>query len=193
MLLRLATPADAERLAAIYAPAVTDHATSFELEAPTPVEMARRLGVILTRTPWLVGERDGRVLGYAYASPHRDRPAYQWSVEVSAYVDAAAHRVGLGRLLYTHLFGILERQGFVNAYAAITLPNPASVGFHRSMGFTDVGIYEGIGHKFGRWHDVIWLHRGLAPRLPGAEPPLLLPALMARDGVGDLRWSPGPG
>ena len=92
---------------------------------------------------WSLEDDDGLVVGYAYASPHRDRPAYQWSVEVSAYVDAAAHRAGHGRTLYTALFEILVAQGFANAYAGITLPNPASVGFHRAMGFEEIGIYQG--------------------------------------------------
>ena len=127
-MIRMAIPADGERLAGIYAPAVTERATSFELIAPDAGEMARRVSTLTTRTPWLVLEEAGRVMGYAYASPHRDRPAYQWSVEVSAYIDAAAHRAGYGRALYAALFDILTAQGFANAYAGITLPNPASVG-----------------------------------------------------------------
>ena len=92
-------------------------------------------------------------------------------MEVSAYVDAAAHRAGHGKTLYTALFDILTAQGFVNAYAGITLPNPASVGFHTAMGFEEIGIYRGIGYKFGRWHDVIWMHRLLAPKRPNMPPP----------------------
>jgi len=170
-MIRMAAPADGERLAAIYAPAVTDRATSFELTAPDAAEMARRVSTLTARTPWLVLEHDGRVMGYAYAGPHRDRPAYQWSVEVSAYIDAAGHRAGYGRSLYTELFDILIAQGFTNAYAGVTLPNPASVGFHRAMGFEEVGVYRGVGHKLGRWHDVIWLHRPLAPKRDDAQPP----------------------
>jgi phosphinothricin acetyltransferase len=170
-MLRLALPTDGERLAAIYAPAVADRTTSFELTPPDAAEMARRVSALTARTPWLVLEENGRVVGYAYASPHRDRPAYQWSVEVSAYVDAAAHRAGHGKTLYTALFDILTAQGFVNAYAGITLPNPASVGFHKAMGFEEIGIYKGIGYKFGRWHDVIWMHRLLAPKRPNMPPP----------------------
>lgn len=178
-MLRMAVPADGERLAAIYAPAVTDRTTSFELTPPDAVEMARRVSALTARTPWLVLEERGKVLGYAYASPHRDRPAYQWSVEVSAYIDDAAHRAGHGRTLYSELFDILTAQGFVNAYAGITLPNPASVGFHAAMGFEEIGTYEGIGYKFGRWHDVIWMHRLLAPRLPGMQAPRALAEVLA--------------
>lgn len=178
-MIRMATPADGERLAAIYAPAVTDRATSFELTAPDAAEMARRVSTLTARTPWLVLEANGKVIGYAYASPHRDRPAYQWSVEVSAYIDTTAHRAGHGRALYGALFAVLTAQGFANAYAGITLPNPASVGFHRAMGFEEIGVYRGIGYKLGRWHDVIWLHRPLAPRLDRAEPPRPLAEVLA--------------
>ena len=178
-MLRLAVPADGERLAAIYAPAVTERTTSFELTPPDAAEMARRISTLTARTPWLVLEEQGTVMGYAYASPHRDRPAYQWSVEVSAYIDDAAHRAGYGRTLYSALFDILSAQGFVNAYAGITLPNPASVAFHQAMGFEEIGVYKGIGYKLGRWHDVIWLHRPLAPKRPNMEPPRALAEVMA--------------
>ena len=190
-MLRLAVPSDGARIAAIYAPAVTERATSFELTPPDAVEMGRRVATLLARTPWLVAEDgDGLVVGYAYASPHRDRPAYQWSVEVSAYVDNAVHRAGRGRALYSALFQILVAQGFVNAYAGITLPNPASVGFHQAMGFEEVGVYRGIGHKFDRWHDVVWLHRPLAPRLPGVTPPRALPELVETGELGGVLSPP---
>ena len=125
MLIRLASPADGPRLAAIYRPAVIDHATSFELEPPDGAEMGRRVMALSRRTPWLAAEESGNLLGYAYASPHRDRPAYAWSVEVSAYVDHSAHRLGVGRALYRSLIAILRLQGFQSGYAGITLPNPA--------------------------------------------------------------------
>jgi phosphinothricin acetyltransferase len=153
-------------------------ATSADGE-PDATEMARRLGNLIARTPWLVAEEAGRVVGYAYASPHRDRPAYQWSVEVSACIDDNAHRAGHGRALYTALFDILTAQGFANAYAGITLPNPASVGFHRAMGFEDVGVFREVGFKFGTWHDVIWLQRPLAPRRPEMPAPRPLAEVLA--------------
>ena len=170
-MIRLAVPADGARIAAIYAPAVIERATSFELAPPDAVEMTRRVTHILTRTPWLVAEENGVVLGYAYASLHRERHAYQWSVEVSAYVDDAVRRAGQGRALYNALFRILVAQGYVNAYAGITLPNPPSVGFHRAMGFEEIGVYRGIGYKFGRWHDVVWMHRLLASPTADVKPP----------------------
>jgi L-amino acid N-acyltransferase YncA len=174
--IRLATIADGPSLAAIYAPAVTAHATSFELEAPDGAEMARRVASLTTRTPWLVCEVQSSVVGYAYASPHRDRWAYQWSVEVSAYVSADAHRKGVARALYTSLFAALVVQGFRNAYAGITLPNVASVGFHQALGFTPVGVYRGVGYKFGAWHDVLWLERALQQRVVDPTVPTPFPA-----------------
>jgi phosphinothricin acetyltransferase len=179
-IIRLATAADGPSLARIYGPAVTDHATSFELEAPDGAEMARRVERLITRTPWLVCERESVVIGYAYASPHRDRWSYQWSVEVSAYVAVSAHRSGVGRALYTSLFAVLVAQGFRNAYAGITLPNPPSVRLHEAVGFTPVGTYRGIGYKFGAWHDVLWMERALAPRTTDPSPPTPLPHI-ARD------------
>lgn len=173
-LIRLAVPSDGAALADIYRPAVTDCVTSFELDPPDGAEMARRAARCMERTPWLVYERDGSVLGYAYAGTHRERAAYQWSVEVSAYVRHDAHRQGIGRALYASLFAALVVQGFRNAYAGITLPNDASVALHTAVGFTPVGVYRGIGYKFGAWHDVGWFERALAPRTPEPASPRAL-------------------
>lgn len=170
-LIRLATADDADQIAAIYAPAVRDTAVSFEVEPPSPAEMRRRIQHTLVHRPWLVCERAGDVLGYVYAARHRDRAAYQWCVEVSVYVHERARRMGVGRALYTSLFAVLALQGFVNAYAGITLPNPASVGLHESLGFRPVGVYRAIGYKLGAWHDVGWWwlllqEPSLSPRAP---------------------------
>jgi phosphinothricin acetyltransferase len=173
-LLRLAEPDDGPALAEIYRPAVTDSATSFELDPPDGAEMAERAARILERTPWLVYDRDGVVLGYAYAGPHRPRPAYQWSVEVSAYVHPNARRLGVARALYTALFAALVVQGFRNAYAGVALPNEASLKLHTAMGFTSVGVFRGIGYKQRKWHDVAWFERTLAPRDPTPELPRAL-------------------
>jgi L-amino acid N-acyltransferase YncA len=176
-LIRLATAADGPALAAIYAPSVVGHVTSFELEPPDGTEMARRVERLAARTPWLVCAHANEVVGYAYASPHRDRYAYQWSVEVSAYVRADVHRCGVARALYTSLFAVLAVQGFRNAYAGITLPNPASVGLHEALGFTPVGVYRGVGYKLGAWHDVVWLERSLGARDVEPAEPTPLPAV----------------
>ncbi len=143
---RLATPADAAAVAAIYAPVVRDTAISFEAEPPDAAEFVRRMEATLPARPWLVAEDGGRVVGYAYAGPHRARAAYGWSVEPSVYVDAGARGRGVGRALYGALLAVLRAQGFANAYAGVTLPNEASVGLHRAFGFEDVAVYRRVGY-----------------------------------------------
>ena len=179
--IRLAAERDAEQVAAIYAPNVTDAIVSFETEAPSAEEMSRRIEGTLERFPWLVCERQGRVLGYAYAGAHGSRAAYQWSVDVSAYVHEGERRTGVGRALYTSLISVLALQGFYNAYAGIALPNPASVGLHEAVGFRPVGIYRGVGYKLGAWHDVGWWHLSLRERVANPDPPADLPAVLGSE------------
>jgi phosphinothricin acetyltransferase len=127
----------------------------------------------LALAPWLVYEIEGAVAGYAYASAFRDRAAYQWSVEVSAYVSPSARGQGVARSLYETLFRLLAMQGFRNAYAGITLPNAASIALHSAVGFSPVGVYRNVGYKNGAWHDVAWYARELA--VPLSPPPLPTP------------------
>jgi L-amino acid N-acyltransferase YncA len=174
----LATQAHHGALAEIYRPAVAASAVSFELEPPDAAEMGRRADAVLERSPWIVCEWGDATVGYAYASRHRDRAAYQWAVEVSAYVRADVQRAGVGRALYASLFAVLELQGFRSAFAGITLPNDASVGLHRALGFTRIGTFARIGYKNGTWHDVEWLERAIAPHVIEPPPPTPLPALL---------------
>jgi phosphinothricin acetyltransferase len=176
-MIRLAVESDSAAIARIYSPAVTHQATSFERIAPDADEMASRIRKIRPQYPWLVFEEDDAVIGYAYASTHRDRWAYQWSVDVGAYVDQSAHRRGIGRALYTSLFAVLALQGYRNAYAGVALPNPASEGFHRSVGFTLVGVYHRVGYKLGAWHDVAWFERPLAEHLIDPPTPIAIEIL----------------
>lgn len=177
-MIRFAVKSDSEAIARIYSPAVTDHVTSFERIAPDANEMAERIRNIGAQYPWLVREEGGVVVGYAYASAHRDRWAYQWSVDVCVYVDSSEHRRGTGRALYTSLFAILVLQGYRNAYAGITLPNPASEGLHLAVGFKKVGVYHRVGYKFGAWHDVAWFERQLAERIADPPPPVPITSLL---------------
>jgi L-amino acid N-acyltransferase YncA len=117
-------------------------------------------------------------VGYAYASKHRERAAYQWSVDVSIYIRPHAHRRGIGRALYTSLFRVLALQGFYHAYAGITLPNPASVGLHEALGFQPVGVYQAVGFKLGAWHDVGWWRLLLRPLAEDPRRPVELPTLV---------------
>jgi phosphinothricin acetyltransferase len=182
LVIRLAEARDGAALAAIYAPNVDGSATSFELEPPDAAEMQRRLAAVLEHAPWLVAERSGEVVGYAYATRHRDRAAYQWSVDVTVYVRADQHRRGVGRALYGSLFALLRLQGFYAAHAGVTLPNLGSVGLHESLGFRLVGVYPAVGHKLGAWHDVGWWQLALRERVGEPAPPLTLAAARASDG-----------
>jgi phosphinothricin acetyltransferase len=168
--IRLAVPDDAEQIQAIYAPYCFTP-ISFELAPPSVEEMQGRLVKVLGPYPWLVCEEGDQVLGYAYATKHRERAAYSWSVDTSVYVLQERQRHGIGRALYTSLLALLPLQGYVNAYAGVTLPNPASVGLHEAMGFQLVGVYKQVGFKCGAWHDVAWFQRPLQAR--SSEPPHL--------------------
>ena len=159
--IRPATEADATVLLGIYRPHVEASAVSFETIPPTVEEFAARIRKALAGWQWLVAERDGRCLGYAYGSTHRERAAYRWSVEVSAYVHPDYHRQGVGRSLYSSLFADLAQKGYCNAYAGVTLPNDASVALHRSVGFEFIGTFAAVGRKFGKWQDVAWFQRRL--------------------------------
>jgi L-amino acid N-acyltransferase YncA len=168
--IRVAMPADADQIQAIYAPIVRDTTISFEDEPPTVGEMARRIAGTLPTHPYLVCEEDGRVLGYIYTSVLRARAAYRWSVETTVYVDGRTHRRGVGRALYQALLPILRRQGFHGAFAGIALPNAGSVGLHETLGFRPVGVYQDVGFKHGQWRDVGWWRLGLSEGPPAAEP-----------------------
>jgi phosphinothricin acetyltransferase len=164
--IRPATDADAPALLTIYRPFVESTAVSFETSAPTVDEFIARIRKSQSAWQWLVAERDGQCIGYAYGGMHRERPAYRWSVEVSAYVAPAYHGRGVGRLLYAELLADLARKGYCNAFAGIALPNDSSIAFHRSAGFEAVGTFRAVGRKFGRWHDVAWFQRQLRDAPP---------------------------
>jgi phosphinothricin acetyltransferase len=182
-MIRLARADDDDAVARIYDPLVAATAISFELEPPGAAEMRRRILQILDFAPWLVDERDGVVRGYAYASRHRERAAYQWSVDVAVYVGEAHRRSGVGRGLYEKLFRLLRLQGFYAAHAGVTLPNAASVGLHEALGFEPVGIYRGVGYKLGAWHDVGWWQLALRERAGEPSRPKTTAELQ-----GDPRW-----
>jgi phosphinothricin acetyltransferase len=157
---RPAGPNDAAACAAIYAPFVEGSWISFELEPPDGAEMARRIASYSASHAWLVAEVCGVVAGYAYGSPHRERAAYASSCDVAVYVDPAHARRGVGRALYGELLPLLAEK-YHAAVAGIALPNDASIGLHRAMGFTPVGVYHEVGWKMGGWRDVGWWQRRL--------------------------------
>ncbi|MEV6901040.1 N-acetyltransferase family protein [Amycolatopsis sp. NPDC051372] len=163
MLIRDADERDAEACAEIYAPYVRDTTITFETEPPTGTEMAERIERAAKTHAWLVLEIDGRVAGYAYGGPFKERAAYRWSCEVSVYLELGRRRTGGGRALYEALFTRLAERGFRMAVAGMTLPNEPSVGLHAALGFEPVGTYRRIGWKHGAWRDVAWAQRSLVP------------------------------
>lgn len=164
--LRNTVPADAGAIAAIYAPHVLTGTVSFEVDPPDARAMRARMVASDGLYPWIVattGEEEGGVLGYAYATRFRDRPAYAHVVETSVYVAAAVQRQGTGRLLYQVLIDTLRTQGFTQAMSGIALPNDASIALHESVGFRRAGVFRSVGFKHGQWIDVGFWQRELAP------------------------------
>ena len=161
LIIRDAEREDADAMLEIYVPFVRDTAVSFELKPPSIEQFRGRITSGQRAFPWLVAMLDCVLVGYSYATAHRTRGAYRYSVEASAYVAEGRRCDGVGRALYTKLLDRLESMGYCNAYAGVTLPNPASESFHRAMGFLPVGVFHSVGYKFNRWHDLAWWHRRL--------------------------------
>lgn len=170
LVVRDATTADAAACAAVYAPYVLETAATFETDPPDSVEMGRRIEAALGQHAWLVAERTDRLVGYAYATAYKMRPAYRWTCEVSVYVALGEHRGGAGRALYDALLERLAERGFRTAVAGTTLPNPASAGLHAALGFSPAGVLTRVGWKNGRWDDVALLQRGLGADPYGPDP-----------------------
>ena len=162
MQIRHATKDDAGQMLEIYSPLVEQTAISFELHPPSLEEFTRRIITYQKTHAWLTAEQSGLVAGYAYATPHRAREAYRYSVETSVYVNEKFRGKGVGKLLYAELFDCLSQRDFNNAFAGIALPNNSSIALHKSVGFTSIGVFREIGFKFGAWHDVSWWQRKIA-------------------------------
>jgi phosphinothricin acetyltransferase len=169
--IRLATEDDAGQMLAIYAPIICDTSISFELEPPGLQEFRRRIREVASYAPWLVCERDGEILGYAYAAHYRTRAAYGWSVEGSLYVRPGYKRRGIGTALSTSLFECLRVLGYYNIYACIALPNEASVTNAEGLGFKPIGVFHKTGYIKGTWRDVGWWELRLQEYAPSPAPP----------------------
>ena len=160
--IRSATLSDASAIAAIYAPYVEKTAISFEYDAPDETEMRHRIEATLPNYPWLVAEQDGIVVGYAYLSPFKERPAYRWAAETSIYVKWNHRQSGVGRLLYDALEQNAKDRGILNLNACIAfredmderLPS-GSIPFHQRMGYAKAAHFHQCGFKFGRWYDIV--------------------------------------
>ena len=174
MSIRPVTPADAARLAAIYRPYVESTAITFEYVPPTPEQMEARIRTLTKAWPWLVWEEEGRVLGYAFAAPAFEKTAYAWCADVTIYLSQEARGRGLGKILYTALERQLQAGGWQILYALVTRSNQASMAFHASMGYRQVGLLARSGWKLGRWHDVCWLEKRIGDEAP-TRPPVCLP------------------
>ena len=165
---RAAMPQDAEQLLEIYTPFVISEDcsvsnVSFELEAPSVEEFRQRIVDISSKYPYLVGEKDGQILGYVYCHPYRERLAYQWSVEVTIYLAPAGQGKGLGRVLYEAMEEILRLQGITMLYSCITLGNEHSIKMHEALGYRLIGTFSKSGYKNGQWLDTVWLEKQLQP------------------------------
>ncbi len=172
--IRLAAEGDAAELLAIYEPYVRQTAITFEYEVPTLEEFRERIRHILEKYPYLAAVRAGEIVGYAYASCFKERPAYDWSVETSVYVKQGLHGQGIGRRLYAALEDILRRQHIVNANACIAYPHPESQRFHEKCGYRTVAHFTKCGYKMGKWYDMVWMEKMLGehPKQPGKVVPV---------------------
>ena len=152
---------DAANLVAIYAPYVEKTAITFETQVPTVEDFKNRIKKTMKKFPYLVAIEEGQIVGYAYASTYYARAAYDWTVELSVYVQKEARGKGVGTLLYTALEEELTTRGFKNFLACIALPNPASIALHEKRGYEQVAHFKKVGYKFGTWHDIVWLQKSL--------------------------------
>ena len=164
--IRNAQIADAGRLLEIYDYYVRNTAISFEYDTPSVEAFRNRMINTLKRYPYLVVLKDGRIEGYAYAGPFKDRAAYEWSCETTIYLDHAVQKCGLGRMLYKALEEELKKIGILNLYACIGYPNiedeyltKNSADFHEHLGFVKAGVFHKCGFKFGRWYNMVWMEK----------------------------------
>ena len=169
-IIRLANASDTPSILDIYSWYILNSTTSFETEVPAVESFSQRILTTLQNWPWLVYESGGVIAGYAYASKHRERAAYQWCVESSVYMNDHFQQKGMATKLYETLFGILQYQNCRNVYAGITLPNEKSVRFHEKMGFIKIADYKNIGFKLGRWNTVSWYELQLNDYNEAPEP-----------------------
>jgi L-amino acid N-acyltransferase YncA len=170
--IRLIEDTDYAGMLAIYSPSVIHTAITFEYEVPSLEEYTERIMKIASHYPILVCTHNGEVAGYAYGSIHRVKTAYQWSAESTIYVDEKYHGSPVARTLYHALLSVLELQGFVNVYAAVTVPNAKSERFHLAMGFAEIGVFEKIGFKLGKWHDLKFFEMYLVEHPANPTPPV---------------------
>jgi L-amino acid N-acyltransferase YncA len=184
--IRIASEEDAPALLAIYGPYVENTAITFEYEVPSCEEFASRIRHTLTRYPYLVAEKEGRIIGYAYTGTFNSRPAYDRSAETSIYIAMDQHRLGIGRMLYEAIEAVSKKQGILNLNACIAYSSADdehlsrnSVDFHAHLGFSQVGIFHKCGYKFDTWYDMVWMEKMLGPHSISPAPFIPYESLMA--------------
>ncbi len=171
MEIRIAVPEkDAGQIQEIYQYYVEHTAVTFEYKAPSQEELKQRMHKTLQRYPYLVAEVEGKVAGYAYAGVFYDRSAYDWSAEMSVYVQKAIHSRGVGTALYDRMEELLRRQNIVNLFACITHPNEESERFHARKGYQRKALFEKCGYKQGKWWDIVWMQKVITPNNKEPEP-----------------------
>ena len=166
-----ATLRDPQALLDIYSPYVTNTAITFEYEVPSLEEFRQRIANVLNRYPWLVARVQGKIAGYAYASPFKARAAYDWAVVTSIYVRQGMTRQGVGIALHQALENSLKKQNILNMNACIAFPRTDddpyltrnSVDFHAHLGYTMAGHFHCCGYKGGRWYDMVWMEKAIGP------------------------------
>lgn len=169
--IRTARPEDAIELLEIYAPYVRETAVTYEYTVPSKEEFASRIRHTMEKYPYLVAEKDGEILGYAYAGAFHPRAAYAWDVEMSIYIKKDRKRSGIGKVLYETLEKILAEQNILNVYACIACPEKEdeyltkdSIRFHERMGYRIVGEFRECAYKFGRWYGMVWMEKRIGKR-----------------------------
>lgn len=179
--IRLIDEADASVVLDIYKYYVENTSISFEYEVPTLEEYTQRIKTNTQKYPWLVCLSNNTIIGFAYGSTHRYRTAYQWSPESTIYVAPNCHAKGIGRTLYDTLFSLLKLQGYYNVFAGVALPNEKSIGFHRAMGFEEIGIFKNVGYKHGNWHHTHWFQLTLNEHKSNPAPPIEMNDIMSTE------------
>lgn len=187
VIIRVAAVEDAEKLLQIYAPYVINTAITFEYEVPTIQEFRKRICHILKRYPYLVAEKNGELLGFAYASAFHERAAYDWAVETSIYICMNRRKMGIGRKLYDCLEKLLKEQGILNLNACIAYPRSEdeyltknSVEFHSHLGYRLVGEFYQCGYKFNRWYNMVWMEKQIGEHVSNQ------PAVKSFEDIRDL-------
>lgn len=161
MNIRVATTKDSAALVAIYAPYVIETAITFEYDVPSVADFEKRIENTLKKYPYLVAEENEEIIGYAYAGAYKDRRAYDWSSEITLYVQQSNQKQGVGARLYQALEESLKKQHVTTLVSCITAGNAKSEAFHQKQGFKQVALFPKIGYKFGKWHDVSWMQKSL--------------------------------